>query len=55
MVVAKFYHFENLIIRLYVLYALNIMSILCQSDVIYYMIHKPIFLMHNFKIQKHII
>ena len=43
-------YFENLIIRLHVLYALNTHFRFVQSDVIYYMIHE-LFFMHNFILQ----
>ena len=33
-------YFENLIIKLHILYALNTRQILYQSDIIYYMIYK---------------
>jgi len=36
-------YFENLTVELYVLYPYNTRQILCHSDVIYYMINKPIF------------
>ena len=36
-------YFKNLTIKLHALYALNTRQILCQSDIIYYMIYKIIF------------
>jgi len=36
-------YFENLTIGLHVFYVLNTCKIFCQSDVIYYLIHKIIF------------
>ena len=36
-------YFETLTVELQVLYSLNIDQILCQSDIIYYMIYKFIF------------
>ena len=36
-------YIKNLTIELHVLYALNTCQILCQSDIIYYMIYKFIF------------
>ena len=43
--------FENLTIKLYILYILNIHKILFQSNVIYYSIHN-LFFMDNFILQK---
>jgi len=36
-------YFKNLTVELQVLYSLNIDQILCQSDIIYYIIYKFIF------------
>ena len=36
-------YFEHLTIRLYILFALNTHQILCQLDIIYYLIYKLIF------------
>ena len=36
-------YFKNLTVKLHVLYALNTLQILCQSNIIYYMIYKFIY------------
>ena len=48
-------YFENLIVRLHILYSINIYrQILFQLNGIYYMIHKLIF-MDNFRLQNFVI